>query len=334
MLAGHFPKPGRIELIEVPEPHWTTAGEGEILFQPEVACLCGSDLPYFNGEPPEFPGEIGHSLHEMVGTVLATTGQRFQPGDKVLAVPVNQQGLFERYVLSEQRAIPLDPRLAPDYAILAQPLGTVLFALKKIPFLLDKDVAIVGQGPIGQMFCAAFRNLGAREIIAIDRLESRLAVSSKMGATRTLCSATTDPVSMVQEITHGRMADIVVEAVGHADQAFNSCVALCRQAGELLFFGVPPTTVDGIAWRELFTRNVTVYTSVGPDFTRDFPLAMRWLAEGRVDLHPLITHRYPLAEIQTAFETFRDRRDGALKVLLDFPSQPAPAKIQPGVPSS
>jgi L-idonate 5-dehydrogenase len=70
----------------------------------------------------------------------------------------------------------------------------------------------------------------------------------------------------------------------------------------------------------LFYKNATIQTTVNPDFRRDFPLAMRWLAEGRVDLRPLITHTYPLTQIQTAFETFRDRREGAQKVLLEFPA--------------
>ena len=59
---------------------------------------------------------------------------------------------------------------------------------------------------------------------------------------------------------------------------------------------------------------------MNPDFERDFPLAMRWIAEGRIDLSALITHHYPLSEAQKAFETFRDRRDGALKVIIEFPA--------------
>ncbi len=64
----------------------------------------------------------------------------------------------------------------------------------------------------------------------------------------------------------------------------------------------------------------TVHTSINPDFRRDFPLAMQWIAERRVDVNPLVTHTYKLSEIQTAFETFRDRREGAIKVFVEFPS--------------
>ncbi len=196
MLAGQITAPGRIELIDVAEPGLPPA-PGHILFQPELACLCGSDLPYFDGQYPDESLQTGHSLHEIIGTVIATNGKRFRPGDRVLAVPVNQVGLFERFPLAEDRAILLDPRAEPELALLAQPLGTVLCAIRKLPPVVDQTLAVVGQGPIGQMFCAVLRNLGARKIIAIDRLAERLAVSRTMGATDIICTAQCDPVEQL-----------------------------------------------------------------------------------------------------------------------------------------
>lgn len=323
MLAGEIFAPGRIRLVDVAEPRLNGAaaeGDGDIIFQPELACLCGSDLLFFDAEYPEYPPVVGHSLHEMIGRVVETNGRRFRPGDRVLCVPVNQEGLFERFRVSELRAIPLDPRPPEDQALLAQPLGTVIYALRKLPPVIDQDVAVVGQGPIGQLFCAALRNLGAREIIAIDRLESRLKTSPRMGATQVINTQQDDPIAAVRRITGGNLADVVIEAVGHRDHALNLCADLCRQGGRILFFGVTAERIDGIEWRKLFLKNLTVHNSVNPDFVRDFPLAMRWIAERRIDVSPIITHRYPLAEIQTAFETFRDRTDGALKVFIDFPA--------------
>ncbi len=318
MLAGEIYAPEKIRLIDVPE--MTLDRPGEILFQVELACLCGSDLLFFEGTYPEFLIETGHSLHEMIGTVVDTTGERFRRGDRVLCVPINQRGLFERFAVTEQRAIPLDPRIPEDHALIAQPLGTVIYALRKLPNLIDQNVAIVGQGPIGQLFTAAVRNLGAREIIAIDLLESRLKVSPTMGATAVVNASQEDPAEATRRILNGHLADVVIEAVGHREQALNLCSDLCRKFGSILFFGVPRKQVDEVRWYDLFRKNLTVYTSVEPDFTRDFPLAMRWIAEGRLNVAPVITHRFPLAEIQMAFDTFRQRRDGALKVFVDFPA--------------
>lgn len=321
MFAGSIPQPGRIELVDVPEPQWPPQADfgPAILFKPELACLCGSDLPYFEKCEVRYPPGIGHSLHEMVGSVLATTGTRFQPGERVLAVPVDQKGLFEQFVVSEQRAIRLSPGVPDEYLVIAQPLGTVLYALRKQPALAGQTVAVVGQGPIGQMFNLALREFGAARIIALDRDPKRIVRSRAHGATDVVSTADSDPIEAVRDLTGGHLADLVIEAVGHTDHALNLCIDLVRPHGRLLVFGVPPATVDGVRWRDLFVKNITVHTSVNPDFDVDFPAAMRWIAEGRVDVSGLLTHRFPLTELQTAFQTFREHRDGALKVLVEFP---------------
>ncbi len=319
MLAGQFTAPHRIDLIEVPEPRLTPDGSGEIIFQPELTCLCGSDTPYFVWSG-EWPIELGHSLHEMIGRVVATNGKRWNVGDRVLCVPIAQNGLWERYVVSEDRCVAIDPRVSDEEAVLAQPLGTAIFALKKLPNLLDLDVVIVGQGPMGQLFNACSRMLGARRVIGIDKLESRLTTSVKTGATMTICNATEDPAAKVKELTSGKLADVVIEAVGHAEQQFNLCIDLLGYGGQILYFGVPPEFINGLRWRDLVFKNGSVVTSINPDFRRDFPLAMQWIAERRIDVKPLVTHRLPLAKIQEAFETFRDRRDGAIKVFVEFPA--------------
>jgi len=324
LLAGHIPAARKIAFVDVPEPELgpppaDPALNGEIIFQPELGCLCGSDLPYFEGQLPEFPGTIGQSLHEIIGRVVATNGTRFKPGDRVLCVPMHHLGLFERFRVSDLRAIPLDPRAADEHALLAQPLGTAICAMRKLPNVIGWNCVVVGQGPMGQIFNSVLRNLGAREIIALDRLNSRLELSSRTGATVVANVDETDPVELVRKLTNGKMADLVIEAVGHQDQVFNTCIELCREFGEILFFGVPPTTIDALEWRKLFWKNQRVTTSLGPSFELDFALAMRWVAEQRIDMAPLITHRFPLNQLQEAFETFVDRKDGAIKVLVEFP---------------
>jgi threonine dehydrogenase-like Zn-dependent dehydrogenase len=322
VLVGIFTAPRKIELVEMPEPVLPPAprdgGTTQMIFQPECTCLCGSDLPFFTGSD-EWPIKLSHSLHEMTGTVIDTNGTRFQPGERVLCVPVNQEGLSERFLVDDSRAIRLDTRVSEEEAMLAQPLGTVIYALKKLPNLIDLDVAVIGQGPIGQLYNMCLRNLGARHIIGIDLLESRLAASRDFGATETICNATADPVAALKEILNGELPDIVIEAVGHADQQFDLAIDICRPYGKILFFGVPPERVE-VKWRDTLIKNLTVYCSMNPDFERDFPLAMRWIGEGRVNVKPLITHRFPLAQIQEAFDVFCDRKEGALKVVVEFPS--------------
>jgi threonine dehydrogenase-like Zn-dependent dehydrogenase len=318
MLAGQIIQRRQIELIAHPEP--VPGISGEIVFQPELACLCGSDIPFFAAEHPEYPLKVGLSLHEMVGTVLWADGSRFLEGQKVLAVPTHHVGIFERFAISEKQVVPLDLRRPFEEMIISQPLGTVLYGLRMLPNLLGWNVAVVGQGPIGLLFCAALRNVGAKQIIGIDRIASRLSLSQRMGATAVINVDQEDSIAAVADLTGGAMADLVIEAVGHENQALNLCIDLCRRQGRIHYFGVPPQLIDGIRWRDLLMKNLAITTSVGPDFTRDFPLAMQWIGDGRIDVKPLVTHSFPLSEIQTAFETFSDRKDGACKVLIRFPA--------------
>ena len=141
-----------------------------------------------------------------------------------------------------------------------------------------------------------------------------------MGATDTVCAMGKDAIDQVKDILGGDLPEIVIEAVGHKAQAFNEAVDLTKAFGQILFFGVPATTIDGVALRAAMMKNLTISTSLHPDFNRTFPLAMQWISEGRVNLSPIITHRFLLRELQTAFDTFRDRVDGAQKVLVVFPS--------------
>lgn len=330
MLAGQFTAPRKVELIEIEEPQLDSNENGQIIFQPEMTCLCGSDLPFFDGhfEGHEitYPQPVGKSLHEMVGTVVETNGTRWKPGQRILTVPEEQMGLWERYVVSEKRSIALDDSLSDEMAMLAQPFGTVIWALKKLPNMIDRDAVVLGLGPIGQMFVAGLRNMGARRIVGIDPVPERTALAQKMGATDVITAEGIASEERVREILSGDLAEVTVEAVGHKAQAINDAVLLTKEHGDILYFGVPPMPTDGVHLREAMLKNLRINTSLHPDFERTFPLAMQWIAEGRVNLAPLLTHRFPLSQIQQAFDIFRDRKEGAIKVLVEFPALRAAAK--------
>ena len=144
MIAGQFTTARKVDLIDVEEPTLNGAEPGHMIFQPEMTCLCGSDLPFFDGDfeghEVTYPQPVGKSLHEMVGTVIESNGSKWTPGTRVLAVPFEQMGLWERYVLPETRAIALDDRLSDEIALMAQPFGTVVWALKKLPNMHQRSM--------------------------------------------------------------------------------------------------------------------------------------------------------------------------------------------------
>jgi threonine dehydrogenase-like Zn-dependent dehydrogenase len=316
MTAGQITALGRIEIVEAGRGR--ALAHGDVVVAPETACLCGSDIPYFSEAQESYPLPIGLSLHEIVGRVIVSSSPAFQPGDRVLAMPVGLRGLFERLTIADDRLVPIAPELDNDAAVLAQPMATVFSALSTLPGLIGATVVVVGQGPIGLLFNSCLSSLGAGRIIGIDVLDRRVERGREFGATDSIGARDGDAVAAVRELTGGRMADLVVEAVGHQQQAFNLCIELCRDSGRLLYFGVPPERLNDVAWHTAFRKSLIVHTSVPADLRPFVKIAMRAIGQGRVDPLPLITHRYAFNDVQRAFEMYRDRTDGALKIMLDF----------------
>ncbi|MEZ6091281.1 MAG: zinc-binding dehydrogenase [Pirellulaceae bacterium] len=320
MLAGEISGPRSVHLVDVPPPKKASeVGPDLILLEPELACLCGSDLLYFEADYPEYKPHVGQSLHEMIGRVAESTSSKFAAGDRVLAVPHEHYGFYGRYWVDAARAIKVDPRCSDTGAVLSQPLGTVLFALRRIPPVQSRTIMIFGAGPIGQLFVRVLKLFGASRIIVVDPLEDRLELAKRGGATDLIQGTAADSIAFAATLPQGG-PDLVVEAVGHREQTLNECIAACKAGGEILFFGVPPAEVPSIRLKDMFWKNLRMYTSVGPSFEIDFPLAMQMVAERTIDVEPLVSHRMPIDQIQKAYDLFAQRDDGAMKVFLDFPA--------------
>ena len=317
MKAAQVVALGRIQLVDAPEPRAPHAGE--VIVSNETGCLCGSDIPFFSEAQPSYPLPLGLSLHEIIARVTATASPSFTVGDRVLAMPLGLFGCAERLLIGDDRLVPIDDELSNDAAVVSQPMATVLSALSTIPSASGLTVAVVGQGPIGLLFDACLSELGATRIIGIDSREARVAQSLEFGATDAFVTREPggrDAIDRVAQLTGGVMADLVVEAVGHEEQQFNLAAALARNKGRVLFFGIPPDQQIDVALEPVVRKSLTVHTSV-PEDLRPFVMnAQGMIKRGRIDPAKLVTHRFPFAQVQQAFEAYRDR--AGLKVILDF----------------
>lgn len=323
MLAGQVTAPRRLDMVEVPIPE---AGPGQIVVQLEAGAVCGSDLPYFLCEL-EHPALAGLklplppslSLHELIGRVAQSRTPRFKEGDRVLALPfAPHEGLGEYFLSADELAIPM-PEGPADRLVLSQPLGTVVHACMKLPNVLGWTAVVVGQGPIGQLFNGLLRTMGATRIIGVDLLDERLEVSRKMGATHTLLANAESDAEVraaIKELTGGAGADLVVEAVG-SQVGLNTCLSLIRRNGIVMSFGVPHYNQYDLAFRDFFVKEGRLINSLGPDIQREFPIAVDLIANGTIDVSPIVTHHYPLAQAHEGFSLFADRQDGAIKVILE-----------------
>ena len=316
MRIAQIVEPGHILLREVDMPKLEP---GKVLVRMEKVALCGSDLPHFGGEREGavYPLEEGRNGHECLGVVVESDDGGFHPGDRVLVLPPSQNGLAEYMQVSPMQLLALPGDMDADVVLMTQLLGTVIHCVRQIGNVVGGTVALVGQGPVGLLFSAMMRNLGAKWIVGIDRLAYRLKVSERMGATHVVDASRVDPIAVLSEITQGKMADLAVEAVGTAE-AGNLCMDLVRHGGTVIQFGVPRTRVIGWEVEKLLRKELRVIASVGPDRDRDYGLALDFIVQGRVDVRPMITHHVPFEEVQRAFDLAYGKKDGAVKVVVEF----------------
>ena len=320
MKAAQIVSPRQFEIIDIDVPDISAEPEGTVLIQAHLSAICGTDMPFFAIEHPtsDYPFPPGQSMHECIGVVAASKSNRFKEGDAVLALPHEMRGLSEYFLSHEDITVLLPKSNFDDCVLMSQPLGTVIWACRKLDNLLHQDVVIVGQGPMGLLMAHMFSNLGAKTVVGIDLLDYRLAVSKQMRATHTINLSKEDSVARVAELTHGRMADLVVEAVGHQTQTINGCLDLVKQGGTMLAFGVPDDDIYDFHFGDFFHKNVRFIASVGPEVPKDFPLAMDMISQGRIDVSPIITHHLPFTEAQRAFELSLYKKDGAIKIVLEY----------------
>lgn len=320
MKVGQIVAPRHIEIIDIEKPNLADYPDGTVMIQTRHSAICGSDMPGFELEhPPEnYPLQPGLSIHEAIGVVTDSRSDRFKAGDEVLALPRQIGGLSEYFLSHESVTMPLGNFARKDCLLMAQPLGTVVWACRKLGNLLNLDTVVIGQGPMGLLFTHMLSNLGARTVITTDLVDFRLEVSKQMRATHTINAATEDPGAAVAELTDGRMADLVIEVVGHQTETINQCLQLLKRGGTLLAFGVPDDEVYGFHFAEFFRKNIRFIGSVGPDALNDFPLAMDMIAQGRFDVSPIITHHLPFTEAQRGFEMSLNKKDEAIKIVFDY----------------
>ena len=321
MRAAQLIAPRQWNLLETDKP---APGPRQMLVRMERVAICGSDQPPFSGVHDSYPLPIGRSGHEGLGIVEDCPSGHFPVGQRVLLWGFDR-GLFQEYVLVNdlKGCLPLPAGGDPSVLLMSQLLGTVIHVFYKLGNVINQDVVVMGQGPVGQLFNATLRNLGARRIIAVDPLAKRLAVSKAMGATHTVDPTATDLEAAIVDITQGELADILVEAVGHND-TFNLCPPLIRRNGTLIYFGVPNKEnqegLMNLRFLDMFRKELRIVTTVGPNPHMDYTIAFDWIAQGRLDVRPILTHLLPFEKIQQGFEMAFERpgEAGSLKIVLDF----------------
>ena len=149
MRAVQITAPGQSTIVEVPKPE---PKAGEVLVRSAQLSLCGSDTHVFRFSPPEaYPMRPGISGHEMIGVVeeINAPDSTLKVGDRALVLVQGNRGMAEYAVAPEENILVLPDGRPPAELLQAQQLGTVFYAAQHMPSVMNKDVAVIGQGSAG-----------------------------------------------------------------------------------------------------------------------------------------------------------------------------------------
>jgi threonine dehydrogenase-like Zn-dependent dehydrogenase len=349
MRANVFRAPGRFGIEEVLAPR---AGVGEASIRITLTTICGTDLHIVRGEYAVRPGlVIGH---EPVGVIaeLGAGVDGFSVGDRVLVgaiTPCGQCGAclsghwaqcghgqgyeaiggwrFGNTIDGAQAEYLLVPHAQANLAripddlsdeqvvLLADIASTGFSGAESAPVRIGDSVVVFAQGPIGLCATVGARLMGAALVIGVDGDEVRLAAAKRMGADVVLDHRAIDVVAEVRRLTGGG-ADVAIEALG-TQATFESALRALRPGGTLSSLGVYSGKLqlpyDAFAAGIGDHRIVTTLCPGGKERMRRLIEVVR---RGRVDLTPLLTHRFSLDQVRDAYDLFGERRDGVLKVAI------------------
>ena len=203
---------------------------------------------------------------------------------------------------------------------LVEPLAVSIRGMRRGALMAGDTVVVLGAGNIGLTAIAAARALGAGTIIATARHAHQADLARQLGADVVLDPNDDDATKTVEDLTHGRGADITVETVGGfgSNATLVQTVDMTRVMGRIVVLGVfhDPVLTD---WMEPLLKEQSFIFSVCygiMDGRHDFEMAIDLMASGKVDLNPMVTHTYPLTEMPQALATAYDKSTGSVKVQL------------------
>ncbi|MBX6367752.1 MAG: NAD(P)-dependent alcohol dehydrogenase [Rhodospirillales bacterium] len=352
MKAAVFLEPGRIVLEEKPVPE---PGPLDALLRVTTTTICGTDIHILRGEYPVARGlTVGHEPVGVIEK-LGSAVKGYREGQRVIAGAITPSGYSEaslagchaqdgpgtshgwkpaggwkfgntidgcqaEYVLVPDAMANLAP--VPDglddEQVLMCPdiMSTGFSGAESGKIRIGDTVAVFAQGPIGLCATAGARLMGATTIIAVETVPERLSIAQRLGADHVVDFKRVDPVEEILRLTGGRGVDVAIEALG-TQATFEAALRVLRPGGTLSSLGVYSSDLkiplDAFAAGLGDHKIVTTLCPGGKERMRRL---MNVIASDRLDLRPLVTHRFPLDRIEEAYELFAHQRDGVLKIAI------------------
>ncbi|KAE8617498.1 hypothetical protein XENTR_v10009094 [Xenopus tropicalis] len=328
----------RLENRPVPEP-----GPNEVLLKMHSVGICGSDVHYWqHGRIGDFivkkPMVLGHEASGTVVKVGASVSH-LKPGDRVAiepgvpretdefckmgrynlsptiffcATPPDDGNLCRYYTHNANFCYKLPDNVTFEEGALIEPLSVGIHACRRAGVTLGSRVFICGAGPIGLVSLLVAKMMGASQVVISDLSLPRLEKAKELGADFVVQVTTEAPEVIAQKVEKllGIMPEITIECTG-AESCIQAGIYATRSGGTLILVGLGPAMVNvpivNAAVREVDIRGIFRYCNT-------WPMAISMLSSKRVNVAPLVTHRFPLENAAEAFET--TKKGMGVKVML------------------
>lgn len=337
MKAARVYELGKILIEEVPIPE---PGPGEVLIKVHRVGLCGTDVGIKNGHvSAKFPVTLGH---EFSGTIaaLGTPGLGgLRQGEPVTAAggwgcgecefcKTGRQaycknrdslgrtvdGCMAEFVKVNHRAVYRLPRgVTFDEGQNMLNIACVLRAFKKVPLQLGKTVAVFGPGNAGLIMLQVLKMAGAYEAVMVGTRDFRLEMAKSFGATHVVNVKRESAAETILGWYPDGM-DVVVEAAG-STSALQDCFGVLKSGGSMIAFGMFGDRIKEFDPSFLYLKEPIIYGSKGG--AGSYQEAVQVLEEKRLEIVPMITHRFPLEETAEAFRTFEEKVPDALRIVIE-----------------
>jgi len=345
MLAAVYHGPNDLRVEEIPVP---TIKPDEVLLKMVSASICGTDLRILHGNHRLYPpGTVRIPGHELVGDIesIGTGLSGLTKGDRYFIAPnigcghcrqciagnnnrcenytafgINMDGAFAEYVripaacIRQGNLIPIDKSVDPSVAALAEPLACSLRGQRPLHIHPGDRVLVMGAGPIGIMHMMLAKLHGAAKVWVSDMVPDRIGQALQLGADRVIDLNNEDQDKVIRSETGGQGVDVVIVAAP-AHQAQEAALQVAGVGGRINFFGGLPKDRPTIN----FDSNLVHYkellvTATSACSTQDCVESSAIINSKRIDLSPLVSAKYPLAQSLEAFAAAENRK--SLKIVI------------------
>jgi len=347
VLAARLHAPNNLRLDEIPIP---STGLNQVLIRVSHSGICGSDLPrIFEQGTYHFPTIPGHEfageIAQVGGNGKADGGLR--EGLRVAVIPLipcgmcrwctqrlpfhcehydflgsrSDGGFAEFALVPHENVMPVPDSLPMDAAAMAEPIAVACHCVRSADIKPGDVVVVFGAGAIGNFSAQWARHFGASAVYVVDIRSEALKRVEAVGLIG-IDGFKEDAVKRFESETKGIGADVVIEASGSPKGLFQA-IDCVRRRGALALIGridrdctIPGNSLTSILRKEIAIRGIWGFNHWQFPHN-DWELALRALAEARIIVEPLITHRFPLKEIHRALEMMRSGKEYYCKVLIE-----------------